>query len=216
MKRVRRSAAIGVALLSFVASACGSSSPTPTTSLSSPSGTSSPSAAEQAAAAYVAGFCKAFTDYLKQAPQSPLGSGSDLQKLKRFYISFFAGEISATHDLVTKIQALGTPAVPGGAQVSGALIKAFIGLESDSRSLREEAGSLPTSSPPAFNKAVNRLFGQFKQDSKSTASGNPFQSDPQLLAAFRSSPECAPGASPVSSAASSALSSAPSISSPNG
>jgi hypothetical protein len=187
MKRVRRSAAIAVIALVLLP-AC--SAPSSTSSASPPSATTSPSAAGQTAAAYVAGFCKAFTDYLSQATPS-LGTGSALQRLKRFYVSFFAREISATHDLVTKIKALGTPAVPGGAQVSEALIQAFTALEPDSRSLRDEASSLPTSSRSAFNNAVRSLFLRFRHDSKGTALGNPFQSNPQLLAAFRSSPECA-------------------------
>jgi hypothetical protein len=217
VKRVRRSAAIAVVLGSLVLSACRSSSSTSTTSISSPSGTSAASAAGQTAAAYVAGFCKAFTDYLKQATPA-LGTGSDIQKLKGFYVSLFDGEISATHDLVTKIKALGTPAVPGGAQVSHALIQAFTATEPDSRSLRDEAASLPTSSPSAFNRAVKRLFLRFRQDSKGiTLSANPFHSNPQLLAAFRSSPECAVNATPRPSSGSPALSSAASIpSSTNG
>jgi hypothetical protein len=187
MKRIGRPAAFAVAALVLLA-ACRSSSSTSTAS--TPASTTSTSAAGQTAAAYVAGFCEAFADYLKQVTPSA-GTGTDLQKLKGFYLSFFDGEVKATHRMITRIEALGTPAVPGGKQLSEALIQAFTALEPSNRSLRDEAASLPTSSRSAFNQAVRRLFLQFRKDSMGSAlTANPFRNYPQLLAAFRSSPEC--------------------------
>jgi hypothetical protein len=185
MKRIGRPAAVAVAALVLLA-ACSSSSSTSTAS--TPASTTS--AAGQTAAAYVAGFCEAFADYLKQVTPSA-GTGTDLQKLKGFYLSFFDGEVKATHRMITRIEALGTPAVPGGKQLSEGLIQAFTALEPSNRSLRDEAASLPTSSRSAFNQAVRRLFLQFRKDSMGSAlTANPFRNYPQLLAAFRSSPEC--------------------------
>ncbi len=214
MKRPRRSAAIAVVAVVLLG-ACSSASSTSNTATAS--ATTSASAAGRTAAAWVAGFCQAFTHYLNQASPS-LGTGSDLQKLKGFYVSFFDSDILATHDMVTRIKALGTPAVPGGAQVSESLIHGFSALEPELRSLRDEAASLPTSSPSAFNRAVKALFLRFRRDSKGTSlAGNPFRANPQLLAAFGSSPECAANATPVPSSGSSAFSSAASIpSSTNG
>jgi hypothetical protein len=178
-----------ISALSFPA--CGSAASTSTPTVSSSSLATSGSATEQPLDQWVTGFCTAFADYLKSGQLPSSVPGLDPQTLKQDMLVFFDSQISATQELVTKIKALGTPAVDGGSQVSATLIHALTTAEAKSRPVREEAASLPTSAY-ASEKEPNRLLKEFGMASRGTFLWlREFHSDPQLRAAFDSTPGCA-------------------------
>jgi len=204
---LRRAAALAAISGSIIA--CSSPAPTST---SAPRTTPSTSALEQPAATFVAGFCTAFAHYMSKTQALPEATGSDIRSTRQSLVAFFESEILATKNLLTEIKALGTPAVPDGANISSDLIQSFTTLETRIRSLPQKAASFPMSSEAAFERSFNRLFKEFGRDSKnSLVAVGQIRDDPQLLAAFNSSPECASliAGSPVQSIPGSVVPSTP-------
>jgi hypothetical protein len=114
---------------------------------------------------------------------------SDLNALKKSWISFLSAMQKSTQTLVADINALGSPDVSNGQQAAATIKADFEKLQQDIQSLKEKSGSLSTSDPTQFISSFKGMITQFQTDM--AGFGQDLQSiGTGLDAAFAQAPEC--------------------------
>jgi len=200
---------VSLVAVAFLAAACSSNS-TPSSAPSNPvTPSASPPASVSAntipATAYAAGVCTAIDSFRTEVQKEQSGfnpNTSDLNALKKSWISFLSGMQKSTQTLVTDINALGSPDVSNGQQAAATIKADFQKLQQDIQALKEKSGSLSTSDPTQFIASFKGMITQFQTDM--AGFGQDLQSvGTGLDAAFAQVPECkglAGGGSPSPSA----------------
>ena len=200
---------VSLVAVAFLAAACSSNS-TPSSAPSNPvTPSASPPASVSAntipATAYAAGVCTAINSFRTEVQKEQSGfnpNTSDLNALKKSWISFLSGMQKSTQTLVTDINALGSPDVSNGQQAAATIKADFQKLQQDIQALKEKSGSLSTSDPTQFIASFKGMITQFQTDM--AGFGQDLQSvGTGLDAAFAQVPECkglAGGGSPSPSA----------------
>ena len=112
-------------------------------------------------AAYVKAICATIGPFEKdvQARSSSLNLSSltNAAQGKKALQTFMAGIVADTDKAVTQLKAAGTPDVSNGKQIATTLVGAFTALKVALAQAATKAGSLPTSSPQAFQTAAQAL-----------------------------------------------------------
>jgi hypothetical protein len=163
--------------VAFSLAACGSS------------GSSGPSPA-----GYVKSICQAIGPFEKTVQSrskslnlSNIKSPADGKKALQGFLNAVAAD---TDTAVNKLKAAGAPNVSNGKQVSQAIVGAFTALKSALTNAASQAGSLPTTSPTAFQAAAQSL-GSTVQTSMSGIGGSLSNlKSPALESAAKKEPAC--------------------------
>src|SRR5436190_14826018 len=162
---------VSLVAVAFLAAACSSNS-TPSSAPSNPvTPSASPPASVSAntipATAYAAGVCTAIDSFRTEVQKEQSGfnpNTSDLNALKKSWISFLSGMQKSTQTLVTDINALGSPDVSNGQQAAATIKADFQKLQQDIQALKEKSGSLSTSDPTQFIASFKGMITQFQTD----------------------------------------------------
>jgi hypothetical protein len=175
--------AAGLAMVSIVAGCGGSSAPKATP-----------------AASYVGMVCTAATDYAHQiktltssVQSKAAANGSNPVAAKSDFVSFVEQFFSYSKQLTSRINAAGTPAVTGGAQIRTASLNALNQLDGEISDAREKAQALSTADPSQMREQAQEIGSQLSADTvaaKAQLTGHQALGVSQLDAAAHNNPSC--------------------------
>jgi hypothetical protein len=145
-------------------------------------------------ATYVKSICNAIGPFEKTVQQrsqalnlSNIKSAADGKKALQDFLNKVAAD---TDQAVSKLKAAGVPNVDNGKKVSAAIVGAFTQLKGALQKAATQAGSLPTTSPQAFQTAAQAL-GSAVQSSMSGIGGSLSNlKSPDLESAAKKEPAC--------------------------
>jgi DNA anti-recombination protein RmuC len=188
MKKVAALLAVTLALV-----ACSSSSSSPAST--APTSTSS---TPLSVADYVAGVCTAFSSFRTSVQQRNASfdpTTTDLTTLKQGWLDFLDGMTQDTQELLSRIEALGTPDT-SDAQAAADTFKAdFEKLKTDLQTLRDQSASLSTDDQASFMSSFQQLVQTLQQDFQGVG-----RDLSQLSTGFQSAASAAPECEALNSA----------------
>jgi len=177
---VRRSIALVGALAALAIAGCGGSS--------SSSGVS--------AGSYVKAVCNSVRGWAQDNPTKSsaldLSTITDTKQGKIAIEGFFNSAVTDTGNVVSQLQAAGTPNVSNGKQISTALVSSFSQIHAALDRGKTAAKSLPTNSPTAFRNAGQQLANGVRQSLSGIGAGLSGLKSSQLENAAKSEPACKP------------------------
>jgi hypothetical protein len=170
---MKRTLNVLVLVVALIGAACNNSSSSSSSNSKPSSGgaiatvPTSPSNSSVPVSDYANGVCsaiKSFQTKVKQEEASLNLNTSDIPSLKQSWLTFLNGVMTATESLVTAIQTLGAPDVPGGQQAAAAVNAEFTKLAHDVQTLKAQSETLPTTSSNAFVAEFKPMIDRFKTD----------------------------------------------------
>jgi hypothetical protein len=178
---VRRVVAVISALVALAVAGCGSTS----------SGSS-----DVSAAAYVKTVCSAVrgwaTDIDTRSGALNVAAIKNADQGKAAIKKFFTAAVADTGDVVAKLQAAGTPSIKDGKTVAGAFVSAFSQIQTALTRGQSQAAALPTASSTAFQDAGKKLAASIQSSLNQIGTGLGGLRSPELEAAAKKQPACAP------------------------
>jgi hypothetical protein len=145
------------------------------------------------AADYAKGLCAALTSWAQDVQTSGTNfdpSGTDLETIKQQWLDFLDGVIATTDSMLTEIQNLGTPDVPGAEDAINQLTTAFQGMRDSFHSLRDQSADLPTSNRSEFTTRFQTLVSDFQTNISNLGQAFSNISNDELDKAFQDEPAC--------------------------
>jgi hypothetical protein len=170
-----------------------SSNDASSTSPAAASGSAPSTASGTSAADYAKGLCTALTSWAQDVQTSGTSfdpSGTDLETIKQQWLDFLDGVIATTDSMLTEIQNLGTPDVPGAEDAINQLTTAFQGMRDSFQSLRDQSADLPTSNRSEFTTKFQTLVSDFQTNISNLGQAFSNISNDDLDKAFQDEPAC--------------------------
>jgi len=184
MSGSRRAGLAAVVFVSLVLPACGGGS----------SGGSAP-ASGVTAKQYMATTCSAMSDWLSsilsqvQDFKTQVSSASSLKQARTELVALVGQTEQDTDVMISKVKAMGPPAVSNGEDVNTKLLSAFGQVRSALATAQQKADQLPTNSPAAFKAGATKIGNDI--NSELSGIGKTLSDfGPELDAAASSDPNC--------------------------
>ena len=123
-----------------------------------------------AAAAYVSGVCGAVSEWqdavktLADGLTAQLQSAASLDAAKQELVSYVDQNVTAADTMITKVQAVGAPAVANGAHIQSEVIAALQQVRASFADAKSKAEQIDTSSPTTFSNGVTDVTNTLDQD----------------------------------------------------
>jgi hypothetical protein len=145
---------------------------------------------------YANGVCSSITSWLHavQGRASTVGGAvtpaTSPSEGRDILAKYLDAVVDDTRDMIDRIEAIGTPDVDGGDQISKRLITALQGTEATFEIARKQVDSLPTSSRDAFRHAAEALASAIRSHVSDVAKALADVSSSELDRAFQGSQAC--------------------------
>lgn len=120
--------------------------------------------------AYVAAACGAISEWedsvqtLSSGLTAQLQSASSLDAAKQEFVSYVDQNVTAVDTMVSKVKAIGSPAVADGDHIQSEVVAALEKIEADFAEAKSKAEQLDTSSPTAFSNGVTDVTNTLDQE----------------------------------------------------
>ena len=159
-------------------------------------GDSSSSSTGVTAAAYVKAVCTAVrgwaSDIDTRSGALNVATIKNADQGKAAIETFFTAAVADTSQVVSKLEAAGTPSINDGKTISGAFVSAFTQIETALKKGQSQAGALPTDNATAFRDAGRKLANSVQSSLNNIGSGLSGLKSPELETAAKKEPACAP------------------------
>jgi hypothetical protein len=199
MMKLRTTIAVAVTAVLLAACSSSSSSSSSTAAGSSSSAVTSASASgtSDAATTYAESVCTDITTWQKAVKSESSSFQQDVQSatspddVKNALVGFLTAVVADTKTMVDDIQALGPPAVDGGADVHAAITQALTGVQTLFQTALDNVKSLDTSNQAALAASLQKIATDMQSGTKDLQDALSGIQNQDLDAAFTNAPACA-------------------------
>ena len=123
-----------------------------------------------AAADYVSGVCGAISQWedtvqtLASGLTTQLQTAASLDAAKAEFVSYVDQNVTAVDTMITKVKAVGDPAVADGAHIQSEVVAALQQVRTSFADAKTKAEQIDTSSPTAFSNGVTDVSNTLEQE----------------------------------------------------